>query len=441
MNYKYINPFVVFPAALSFITHDCFYHYRAKNNAVKHSVRIDILKKVVYENDQPRFIGCGKEDCANKQLSYLYKYLLLAKAIYVVREWRYNNVDRLLCLYDSKEVIGLIRVNLVQEIYSRLMDETSKKIFEKRLMYSISREPHFIRDIIEDLPEGKSFVKEMEISSENYLFGAGAWGKELAYIWGGWKGFLDNNVNILGKEIAGLPVLFPADVNSHNQARIFVSTRLYYKEIVDQLLNIGVKEENIVNVGEVLDEMSKKQYFDLQALPHDQRECFCDVGSFDGKTSLRFMEWSQKWEHIYCFEADPNNVSKIQKTLHFGDKVTIIEKAAWSQAGMIGFYAKGNGSSGIDARGDILSATTLDSEMQDKRITFIKMDIEGAENEALTGAKKIIQEQTPKLAIAVYHKEEDILSVLEKIMEYNPRYKFYLRHYSLTDSETVLYAI
>lgn len=236
-------------------------------------------------------------------------------------------------------------------------------------------------------------------------------------------------------------MLSPADIDSNEQARVFVSTRLYYKEIVDQLLKIGIKAENIVNVGAVLDEMALRQYFDLQAMPHDQRECFVDVGSFDGKSSLQFIEWSRQWEHIYCFEADPSNICKIEKTLQFEDKVTIIKKLAWSQAGTVGFDAKGNGSSRIDDGGDKVSATTLDSELQDKRVTFIKMDIEGAESEALIGARNVIQNQHPKLAIAMYHKAEDILAVLQQIIEYNPDYNFYLRHYSLTDSETVLYAI
>lgn len=78
-----------------------------------------------------------------------------------------------------------MHMNLVQNIYSKLMDDTSKRIFEKRLLYSISKDPHFIRDIIRELPEGQAFAEEIKKGSDNYLFGAGAWGKELAHIWGG----------------------------------------------------------------------------------------------------------------------------------------------------------------------------------------------------------------------------------------------------------------
>lgn len=78
-----------FPAVLSlrslYITHDCFYHYRVRDDSAKHSVRLDIPEKLqkVYETAEMRFKGSKKEDELNRQLSYLYMYLLLAKAIYV----------------------------------------------------------------------------------------------------------------------------------------------------------------------------------------------------------------------------------------------------------------------------------------------------------------------------------------------------------------------
>ena len=78
----------------------------------------------------------------------------------------------------------------------------------------------------------------------------------------------------------------------------------------------------------------------------------------------------------------------------------------------------------------------------EERVTFIKMDIEGAELESLKGAGRIIiREQKPKLAICVYHKKEDIFDIPEYILSLNPKYKLYLRHYTLGEWDTVLYAI
>ncbi len=121
------DPLVTFPAILSlrsiFITHECFYHYRVRNDSAKHSVRTDIPEKLklVYENDQSRFIGCKKDDCINRQLSYLYMYLLLAKAIYVFDD---NEEDLYLRpyggLHKNKKIIvygaGVVGINLMSYI-------------------------------------------------------------------------------------------------------------------------------------------------------------------------------------------------------------------------------------------------------------------------------------------------------------------------------------
>jgi hypothetical protein len=82
----------------------------------------------------------------------------------------------------------------------------------------------------------------------------------------------------------------------------------------------------------------------------------------------------------------------------------------------------------------------LDSIIDDK-ITFIKMDIEGAEYNAILGAHNTITKYRPKLAISIYHKPEDIWEIPSLILKMNPEYKLYLGHYSIAAAETVLYAI
>lgn len=90
---------------------------------------------------------------------------------------------------------------------------------------------------------------------------------------------------------------------------------------------------------------------------------------------------------------------------------------------------------------EIVNVTSLDKELGDEKVTFIKMDIEGSELPAIIGAKNIIIKNKPKLAISVYHKYEDIFEIPEIILKYNPNYKIYLRHYATSDSETILYAL
>ena len=108
----------------------------------------------------------------------------------------------------------------------------------------------------------------------------------------------------------------------------------------------------------------------------------------------------------------------------------------------ISFLNVGGGTSCIcDNSEDVIDVRKLDTILSDENVTFIKMDIDGAELDALKGAKAIIQKNKPKLAISIYHKPEDIIEIPLLLHEILPEYKFYIRHYSIYSVETVLYAI
>ena len=123
-------------------------------------------------------------------------------------------------------------------------------------------------------------------------------------------------------------------------------------------------------------------------------------------------------------------------------EVSVIEKAVYSSNTELYFKESNNGMSSIDSSGEVCVKTaTLDSVIEDRGDLYIKMDIEGAEIEALRGAERLIRNCKPKLAICIYHKGEDVIKIPEMLLKYNEDYKFYIRHYSLTKNETVLYAI
>ena len=82
----------------------------------------------------------------------------------------------------------------------------------------------------------------------------------------------------------------------------------------------------------------------------------------------------------------------------------------------------------------------LDSAVKEDP-ALIKMDIEGSEKDALIGASNTIQRVKPKLAIAAYHYATDLWRLVDVIRDINPGYKFYLRHYSETGLESVIYAV
>lgn len=86
---------------------------------------------------------------------------------------------------------------------------------------------------------------------------------------------------------------------------------------------------------------------------------------------------------------------------------------------------------------------TIDSMCKKHNIapTFIKYDIEGAEQDALKGSHETILRFRPRLAILIYHSDADMVEIIQTIKELYPFYKLYIRHYSNFFADTVLYCI
>ena len=79
-------------------------------------------------------------------------------------------------------------------------------------------------------------------------------------------------------------------------------------------------------------------------------------------------------------------------------------------------------------------------ELDGKAVKLVIWDIEGAEKGALRGARRTLREMTPKLAICVYHKLDDLYAIPDLISEIQPAYRFWLDHHTIHGEETVLYA-
>jgi hypothetical protein len=100
---------------------------------------------------------------------------------------------------------------------------------------------------------------------------------------------------------------------------------------------------------------------------------------------------------------------------------------------------EGNVKIEVDVIDNIVSDCISDSSRGG--VSYIKMDIEGAELEALKGAKNTIIANKLKLAICCYHKSVDLYTIPQYIKSLNSSYKLYFRHYNCFSYELVLYAI
>jgi len=332
------------------------------------------------------------------------------------------------------------------DVFNAMSDEVSRQIYINRVKYSNGID-RTIETIVCSVVGGKNFLNFMDENKDNlYIFGAGMFGQDLVDTWS-WKykfrAFIDNDQLIHGKMIKNIPVISLDELNKKEVAIIILS-KFYWEEILEQLKSYAIDENKIFNFGKIYRQLNKKQYFDLDDLNITDNERFVDCGVLDGETSLNLMELCHgKVEKIWMFEPDKKNIQKVKK--NFKDKKNdyeIIEKGVWSCQTSLHFNSMGNGCACVDESGeDVIETIKLDDVLIDSNPTFIKMDIEGAEYKALKGAERVIRKCHPKLAISVYHKPEDIFDIPSLILEYNSDYRFYLRHYSLTSSETILYVV
>ena len=187
-----------------------------------------------------------------------------------------------------------------------------------------------------------------------------------------------------------------------------------------------------------------RQYFDFFQ-PHDG-EVFIDAGAYNGLTSVDFFRWANgSYKKIYMFEANPENESLCHESMRKNciSNYQLINKGAWNKEGEVAFNRTNCGAgSQIDIKGgtEKIYTTTIDKVLGGDVASFIKMDIEGAEYQALEGTKDTIKKYSPRLAISVYHKDNDFIVLPNLILQLNNSYKFAFRHYSSWWEETVLYA-
>ena len=88
-----------------------------------------------------------------------------------------------------------------------------------------------------------------------------------------------------------------------------------------------------------------------------------------------------------------------------------------------------------------LQTTTIDDVVGNDTVTYIKMDIEGSEMEALHGAEQTIKRCKPVCGISAYHKQDDIVNIYSLLKKWHSDYKFYFRNHRPMEVDAVLYAV
>ncbi|HBA67793.1 MAG TPA: hypothetical protein DCZ40_00310 [Lachnospiraceae bacterium] len=343
----------------------------------------------------------------------------------------------------------------IKRIYEKLEDKVSRDIFMKRLQYSLSGDKGYIYEMVsaEMRRYGNDdimmcFLEWMEKKEKpTVIFGAGCAGMQiasvLAFAGKPATGFIDNNEKLWGSEVMGLKVYSPQILKEKEEYIVAIGTNYYVQEIEKQLSEMGIAEERIFTPQKEWWLGKDTQYFDSGIMQAHANESFIDGGALDGVDSVKFIQWCNgNYDAAYLFEPDEDNYKKLIPLRNENKKFIIYKEGLWSGSGELAFCAGNKEKCTISENGDtVIKVTSIDEKLQGKPVSFIKMDIEGSEMEALKGAENTIGKYKPRLAICVYHKPEDIIEIPLKILELNPEYKLYLRHYSYIHTETVLYAI
>jgi FkbM family methyltransferase len=317
--------------------------------------------------------------------------------------------------------------------------------------------------------------------------------------------FADNNPRTWGQMTDGLPVLSPRDAASkYSQDAVFVvavwhpSSSPLMSSLLDQLRildcravpfpllfwrhsstflpyffwdlpeNLLQQSHEIATAFELLNDDSSREFFAAQLqlrlladfdcigtpFPGDQYfpglfslsadECFVDCGSYTGDTIQSFISQTGNcFRKVIAFEADPAVVPGLQTYMNgVGPRAVFHNTAVGAHNGVVRFAGNGVGGGCITtASGTEVRCVRLDDALARERVSLIKMDIEGAELQALEGAHGVIWRDRPVLAICGYHKPDHLWRVLASLKSLAPDSALSVRSHCADGLDTVCYAV
>jgi len=186
-----------------------------------------------------------------------------------------------------------------------------------------------------------------------------------------------------------------------------------------------------------------EQYFEPFLALQRQGETFVDIGGFDGFTSNMFADLCPEFRAIHLFEPDPRNMELSKARLA---KLNNVFYHPFGLSDVKGEFrmASNQSASVLSDEGDIVVKVDLLDEVLKDDISFIKMDTEGAELNIIRGAKDIIKRRHPRLAIAAYHYSAEsapFWQIPEQVFAIRDDYELYVRHYTESIYETVMFYI
>lgn len=196
------------------------------------------------------------------------------------------------------------------------------------------------------------------------------------------------------------------------------------------------------------------EYFENGCWALGSEEYFVDGGAYIGDTVAEFVERTKgEFGAVYSFEYEAENYKELCANLkkypqEIQMKIEAFQCGIWNkeEIGWCEHLGESDGTQLMREKDRGLKAEQcqlkkLDDVLKDRKVTVLKLDVEGAEVQGLLGAEKMIVNQKPKLAICLYHVPEHLWEIPLLIHKMRPDYRMVIRHHSVQNyTDTVLYA-
>lgn len=177
----------------------------------------------------------------------------------------------------------------------------------------------------------------------------------------------------------------------------------------------------------------------------NQNEVYADLGAYHGETIDEFLQYTGgKYERIIAFEPDVKNFKKLKTNIQNKNiNADLFNMAIFDKEDKLYFSGKAGRNSALSKNGDReVLAQSLDNIAKGNKVSFVNIDVEGYERQALLGMKNTIEKYKTRILVAIYHRSEDIFEIPILAKKLNPDYKFYMRHFRYIPAwDTNLYCI
>ena len=210
------------------------------------------------------------------------------------------------------------------------------------------------------------------------------------------------------------------------------------KEIFEKVINFKISYDLQFMEGFKNDHVN--QYFDEELIPKIKDIVFVDGGSYVGDTLPNIIKYFPEYKKIYCIEPSLLHIKIAKKDFPDIKNVEFINCGLGNIEQVLDKKDDKEIQHNCDHNYQTTNINKLDNLINEK-IDYIKLDIEGAEQDAIEGAKYIIKKYKPILAICIYHKAEDWYKIPELVLKIESNYDIFLRHYMEGIYETVMYFI